>query len=1331
MKLNGINIDSIHYIDVNGNIDIKLLKQYIAYELRTLPEYLFFMPNNNFDDYVNIKVIDDYNNYDIDQPNEIGVVNLYSIIIETDIPADTIPTFPNNLELIDTISLLWAINFTTKFPGMAEYYQDAWKSVFNDFNIYLENPPIDTLQSIQDKIAEFRLKHENEYNQVKLDIYNNTEESSKFFTKSQSVTIIVPLTIYSNLDDVFNSLVLNKHYQLALYRNFCKIYETFNQNIDINYNTYNYISIYGASKENKNSNSPEIIIKQADNNIKIILNDSSGVNKDEIFINIQKLLDKIPNDLLFYLSNIKGYIEFYNIIVSKYVLQDLFLNSNIELCKKFSVNDVSIGKKMYSTYVHYTTGNFKVTGNIKQICVRSNEEQTINQCKHLLRVDIFTAPTEDAIINFLTDVNEIIRNIYPVEAPKLAIDYEQFNVNIFVENYNSTKVKNAKICKDEIAIDEKGFFASINPYLFKPEPIKQKIFANDFRTIEKINGTDYLSLCTTKPQIITDEQARILLSEDPENEKCLLLYPPEPVLVPVRDDIPDSILPIIKPTWYYCESYDDVVRRIDKYNKQNPSAKQKTITKRVEKGARENRIIGLRSNPITPSTNLLLPCCYSDEKRMPTVDKVTKSGPTNFLKKEKMANVNQEGILPYEINYTLNKAIGVDSDFVRLGVSRSNTQNDVANSLLDCLNISTGNDFTRSSPEIINNIPICKQSFPDLTVDSIINKYFTEDSVEYLDPYYFIRLFEIVYRCKIFIFRKDTIEGLTNNQITMVVPYFLDNLYKNNYNIKNEAVILYEHRGNQVTPYFTCELIRVKSKSLKQTDLNFINNLIQIENYCFSSYILKNKVIETDFINEMNSLTFHRQYIDNIGKTRQLEFSIGNAQRFIMDITPIEPINVDVSVEKMYNKYIPPETIKMLSENLKYSNTNDDNTIINGQIQSVEYTIVGVKTAKIESKLENFIKTKNVALCLKSIFNKLFSIFLYIKKYDVESGLNKIDEFIAENINIIPGFAYDYDLITPVIDDNEQFYSNNKLVLDSEEVLNRLIFNLKVLSKFENKIINYKDNIHIENFFSSASNFNKNNNQIITPIFSSKIEEDLNIKIYKIQKWIEEITNESFTKNYQSTLLFGSKISEVINILMPNNSYVIKYTDIDVDIAKDRNLKTNYNINEFNNRLKYLKINKKLNPKKFYGVKSVLNYTDDLYNILLELQNKFVNIPKFENAVLLNKLNFNDKFKINNNLLTQFNGPYFVQNKLITNNSLNLCRNSLEFSKSISSSKFWSINDYLDSTENILYQKYINTIELLYMKSDDNYVTKIIDGNLPVLSVGLLNSQESTPLIKI
>ena len=502
---------------------------------------------------------------------------------------------------------------------------------------------------------------------------------------------------------------------------------------------------------------------------------------------------------------------------------------------------------------------------------------------------------------------------------------------------------------------------------------------------------------------------------------------------------------------------------------------------------KENIYPGLKEHYKEGESSFLI-CCYKkDQRKAKNKDSLyhhyyfgnplKRKGPQQGkIKTDKFLDINIVGTLPDNIQIMLGP-----EEYERVGSGTTTS------SVIDCLNKATNQNFTRE--DLRSYISICKQEMYDKTSEEIDN--IIRDTDVYLDPKFFLGGLETLYNVNIYITSKW---NNPNGEISL--PSFTHGYYKNT--IYDKSVILYEHTGSERdrAEYPRCEVIRVARNKLTE----FVNPPIKvyydklIKTYCKNINILDIKL-------RLES-TPKSQIIDSFGKCRGLVYD-----QFILHTSPcqplaeipeyndnssdFEPISSTDALEIFRENFIIP----IAEESTQYSSIRHTQCL-KGESNNIIFEIDINNERNNErnvSVYDIFNKNRRNARYIKETFLYMFSNYTEDDDEEEESKLplttdqeanyedededKYISRFLAEKIQMDESFVYEF---IPKTFSESSIIKNGKIIINSEELLRRLIYVLKLsLMRDRKRILSLKDTDFINDYYLDITDFEEYNSQVI------------------------------------------------------------------------------------------------------------------------------------------------------------------------------------------------------------------------------------------------------------
>lgn len=496
--------------------------------------------------------------------------------------------------------------------------------------------------------------------------------------------------------------------------------------------------------------------------------------------------------------------------------------------------------------------------------------------------------------------------------------------------------------------------------------------------------------------------------------------------------------------------------------------------------------IGLRINNLKNKERYqYIPCCYEKDQLSKKNSgynaylnnlKKNKGAQQNILVTDKFVFIDEFAQLPKNIN---NLFYSLDSNFEYFRKGVHNTKF----SFLECVLEGALEDFSRRTRndklKILNrefesivgyeNMAVASQENPGYSVEQMRESLVKEP---HMDPRRWIRLCEVIYDCKIFIFSKkpDSMEGI------METPNF-KGIYLSYNQKQKKTVFIYEHTGSESDRSFypRCELIVKWNKSVDVSDIHYSFNGKIIEKYtdflqkCVKQYYfnqIQNKITQINYFGELPQI-FVSQIIDSYGKARGLLTKDG----FILLTDPIPPLNLpltniiknSVSSAKNIFDFIKKNGFNLKSQYIVKNTIKEINIVFNNYHFTIKTDIPDYKLdapLELNQKYPDFGKivegtydsTGNTMYFnkIKKISSILLEYFVYMYSDFVKNNeicLESIKDFVENKIllkekneyivPLLPFIYYEY------LEENN-FVRDGKLIVPSNDVLRKLIYSLRL-----------------------------------------------------------------------------------------------------------------------------------------------------------------------------------------------------------------------------------------------------------------------------------------------
>lgn len=512
-----------------------------------------------------------------------------------------------------------------------------------------------------------------------------------------------------------------------------------------------------------------------------------------------------------------------------------------------------------------------------------------------------------------------------------------------------------------------------------------------------------------------------------------------------------------------------------------------------------------------------LPCCYLSDQmnrkgslyRKYYFDEEEVKGTTGkqarLVTTDKILKQNKMGRLPSNIAKFF-RTLDPDYEYGRKGVARGHS------SFLQCVVEAVDADFRSKTDKemaqrLLNlrkhftkeEVSVCRQELYDQSTPEI-RKTISDPKV-YLDPSYYLRILEVNYKVRIFIFKRDDLfpDG------EMVLPRHLQAYYQFKSNLP--AIFIYEHMGAEadLAKYPQCELIvRYDPEDVTKTyyqhspKTQIYQQIDRIYQKMTQAYALNQPIPRI----ELPNLKVVSQDIDTFGKARVLR--VKHKNKIVECLTtPIPPLSVpEVRAQRTQSK--PDDAISFFSAH-KGVVLSQSNAEIHGRIGNVYITIplskpsgahipmreVALIPSNEPSQLDKFTHNKKLAKYLIEYFVYMFSEFASKTSY---KGDATIRQFISKKVTQDSNFVYGevskkFDLKQSGVIDK------GKLVVLSEEMLKRLVYVLRLaLIQNQNKVLRYHLRESMEGYYSDITDFQSHPYEVILQGEDS------------VEKWVRERT---------------------------------------------------------------------------------------------------------------------------------------------------------------------------------------------------------------------------------
>ena len=1087
--LNEQNFDIYDLDSINTIIDR------IAYDLRTIPSFLYFEPDNiidiNIDNLTVINIIDKIKEYN-------DFLDLYRYIkSKLNILKNDEACKKNGLDIL-FIFKIWI-----------QHQQQSWSSLGEDFIKII-------CVSIEDSIKNIPLLNNIDVNDMRLDtidlnfsdffaIIKNQIENFKYFQNINPIKTsefeinktTFELKIPSNnlsILEIFNITRVNEMCPLIVIKDFYKIYKEFiiippddkknNENWLENYiySSDNIINIKLLQTRvlNKKRNYTDVNIRIEDAFILIQFDYKHSIyniNKEDlistlftIFINNNIL--KQENIINMNDIKINGLFYINNIIFNKYIFADMIMNDIIFsslMSTDEHENASAIFNNVYVHFIHAFIGEITVNITGKVITIydtNMKKKKDFHIGSKYIRIKIKKSDSLDKIEKFKNIISKII-TIYTEKFQSIYNIYREYTLleedTIVLEIDKKIKISKSKILSDLV------------PDLFIPN-YQRKLCAD----IDKL----YI---ISEEESITYEKNKIMKFP---REDTIVKFPNSDASQRYYT-CSDGLFPGVKP--------NNLEQNKDIYPYVPCCFKKDQIIENKKKSNYRDYFIGKTENHETISKTII------------TSNKFVTNNfailPQNIRTLFELSNNNEQSILDYDF---LRKGFEDDKNsFIRCILSSLNLEENDEN-YSDMVKARNGDNLDDIRKSFVSMSILCKQELFNYTEKEI--KEMILDINESFNPLFFIRILEVKYKCNIFIFyRKE------NSEAELVLPNHNQFYIKENNNYNNTFFVYY-HNGSEsdTSQYLRCELIVKKSKIDSIPCISIFNKNDNVSKGINKIYNSLNKLYNKKF-NEyiLPDLVYKSQKIDSNGKTRILQ--VGFEKNDIYIITrPIQPLNVIENKKKQIPKTSLPILIKFLEH---YNFIIISKTIIENFITEItfivnkgrgdqyhnSYWVVQITNQTpdipiINKKDNSVVKSQNYITypdTYKKSFLEEYDMFKKLAGYIVEYTLwlfskyihdnhlfitkNNIEIFIDTYIEVDTYFIYKDNVpkIFSITEDNG-IIRNGKIIANTLLIKKKLKYSLNFhIIRYNKIVIDYHLRQLIENYYINVSDFNKNAYQII------------------------------------------------------------------------------------------------------------------------------------------------------------------------------------------------------------------------------------------------------------
>jgi hypothetical protein len=1104
------------------------IKDRIAFNLKTLPEYLYFPNGLTYDELSkkNIIVKDFLSEIRDDAKNNSSVFNLID---------SSKKDFGDKFNVKDKIVGVWLSYNETLQKDVANKGEVVLDSIINELvkrKIYLAHSQFkrDWKNILQTKLyIEKSIKSQSKKIERAVKLFDEFNFESAVSTPFRIEYIQFILTLEMNnisMLELFNSVVLTPLVPFVTTHNFYKIKTDYipstewavttsdsmilkvyqKDYIINNSNTSNYSDTIIKLDPVTNNFSAEISIDNSKGNVS---NDVFTQRSLEIFPDIDISIEKTEE------SKIIGVFYYPNLTLDKYVFSDLVMNDDI-FKLVISIDDhEKATKKKAGLYIHFEHQN---TGSISA---------TITE-KRMVKGDI---SMKDEDLDF-----------FPIGEPYIRVRISNCNNSKSVEIFKEILGK-LFILYDQKYNEIRDFYREYIPDfgdIEEEEKIEEVVKLND--KAPDLFVSNYTRNCkpTRMPTIVDEEEAIELMNEG----KQVIKFPRDAPADPNAVRFP---LDGVRQNYYTCK------HKVHKH-------------------------VGLKLNKLkNASTYPYVPCCFKpNQMKNPkylhyyegkTLDDAGEKK-QNIIKTNKILKHDQYGNIPSDIEnlFTITDP-NPNFEYVRrgTGIGSKRNVNSFLNAVMEAFNYQTNilsiTDEDELEAYLIDqrhlfatkeNVALCRQELYDLTSNQIIDLL---QSDTYLDPRLFIRLLEDKFKCNIFLFTKNFLNG------EMILPRHTQAYYRNRN--ENRCVYVYEHMGSESDdsikyPFPQCELIikyNIKSSKVQEFfSYKESENIRDVYLNLQKSYALNKPIVEINLPISTN-IKIKSQWIDSYGKTRRLTI-VFDSNKISIITTPIQPLKVkEIRNTKIYKTDVDTaiKLATLLKIKIQSQTIIDDvvkeitgvwgNITISIPIENDDKVIDGIVTKEDElsfntdkdSLLEKYNKNKKFARYLVEYTMWFFSKYLKSSGKDISD--KNVAEFAQKYFQLDPDFIYK-NKISKTFTENNSFTKNGKIIVHTEETIKRLVYVLRLnIQRDEDNILQYHSRTVIKNFYVDITDFNKYDGQVI--LFGEE----------SVQKWIIEnnikyILYDEVQIGISSPYFFKNSLVDENVYLAQNTTSIEKGSDV-------------------------------------------------------------------------------------------------------------------------------------------------------------------------------------------
>lgn len=589
--------------------------------------------------------------------------------------------------------------------------------------------------------------------------------------------------------------------------------------------------------------------------------------------------------------------------------------------------------------------------------------------------------------------------------------------------------------------------------------------------------------------------------------------------------------------------------------------------------------LGLQKNNLSNSDKYpFTPCCFKTPQDKPgsllrhyyygeeleTAEKKQQ----DLIMTEKVVAPGKFGVLSsFLSNFFQSSLQYTKYKMIRYGIE--NNTNSFISAVAQALSYNENPSSIRKS--LVEYAILAKQCMFNDSLENIVK--LIKDETVYFDPSLFTQLLEVYFDCSIYVFNP---EGMS-------IPKYTEGYSR--YVPKARSVLIYEHMGSEsdrlTHPH--CELVcRWSTDDSSNVKLYFDSekdNVATLSERLLSrlteTWVLNTKIVPINIPPPFLTL-LSAQSIDNYGKTRTLLINSKEYGKFTLLTTPLQPLLLPVNTT-LYKA----ELQAAISFFQTFGRINHQ-LVSNGIVRQVSGSLFNIRASiKVNSaepvknlptiedasyensvsELEIYNTNKKLARYMSEYALWMFSTF--VNTNDISEFTDKaIVKFSKKKMIIIPD--YKYENVNKVFSLNSNFIKDGKLVVNSEEMLKRILYYIKLYSiQHTETLKEYSNRNMITEYYVDITDFNTHENQVILQGEDS------------IYKWKQELTSKT---TMTDSIIIGRSLPYFFKNPLVNNTLYIAQNTSDLNhgieialswIKYGINIGSGHNKNEEKDDLQY------------------------------------------------------------------------------------------------------------------------------------------------------------------